>query len=383
MVLIAMRRALSASSLSRRWLSSSSSYSSSSTSNDAQTQRSGSSMTGALASFVSSHLPQQQTSELVRSSPEFLCATEEIQALQAEIELAQSQTADAQADAEAAKRELAEAKAARDAVHPVFGKLVADLGYKRVYAMNPAMVCDPQKFPIWEFQRSFRRDRAIEIANFKQKDQRFGFPGTIVGYEVEGAQEKADKRTVTAQIRGVLDGQHRIGGLQELLQRGAWPVEKPVLVEIFPVTSTDDAKDLFLEINQAQPVQAMDLPGGSDGGAKNAINAACDALHEKYKPMFSSSMRCRPPHLHLDNLRQTIHDNELCDILGDNENGGAPLDGDALLKWLEDTNSKFGSRSDKEWKKIGGSGPAFAKAIKKARKFDFYLGLVPDEWVRA
>ena len=151
-------------------------------------------------------------------------------------------------------------------------------------------------------------------------------------------------------------------------------------MEIYPIRSVDEAKDLFMEINQAQPVQAMDLPGGSDGDVKEAINEACDALYDAHKPMFSSSLRCRPPHLNLDKLRQSIHDNELFEMVRSSSNGSA--DGVSLLRWMEAKNEQLGARDDSAWIKVGGKGPGFAKALKKARKHSFYLGLAPDEWLR-
>ena len=155
--------------------------------------------------------------ELARSSPEFAKLESEKADLELSLVEMQSKLQAVEAHAASVSEKLQAVEA--EAKHPIFGNLVSDFGYKKIYAMNPAIVCDPQKFPIWEFQRSFRRERALEIANFKQKDQRFGFPGAIVGYEVDGA-EAAGRAHGHRAIRGVLDGQHRIGGLHELLKRG-------------------------------------------------------------------------------------------------------------------------------------------------------------------
>ena len=43
--------------------------------------------------------------------------------------------------------------------HPIFGRLLHDFGYKRLYAQRMSELLNPKSLPVWESQRSFRKDR--------------------------------------------------------------------------------------------------------------------------------------------------------------------------------------------------------------------------------
>jgi hypothetical protein len=47
-----------------------------------------------------------------------------------------------------------------------------------------------------------------------------------------------------------------------------------VLVEVFPLQKESEAKALFLEINSAQPVKLIDLPG-KGGRSRKGWSLAC------------------------------------------------------------------------------------------------------------
>lgn len=89
---------------------------------------------------------------------------------------------------------------AEEAVHPVLGQLISDLGYKKVYCASIKQLGD---VPIWEQQRILRRDRAESIAAEKRKK---GFPVQIPGIVTLYSMPDGSFK--------LLDGQHRfvVGG---------------------------------------------------------------------------------------------------------------------------------------------------------------------------
>ena len=211
----------------------------------------------------------------------------------------------------------------------------------------------------------------------------------------------------------ILDGQHRVGMmslLQEeqrrLLEKGSGTVNEglvqldlnSVLVEVFfPRQSLDDgntnadsdddddsiaakvrkqtekndrAAEIFTEINKAEPIKLLDLPGVATKRTRDIIDHAASHFHDTFPAMFSSSQRCRAPHLNLDNLRDALFASEVIK----REKVGS---GSELVKWMvgknDELKAKFeGDVSDGELddgKKLSGA------ALNKARKYDFYLGL--------
>jgi hypothetical protein len=87
-----------------------------------------------------------------------------------------------------------------------------------------------------------------------------------------------------------------------------------ILVEVFPEgkakkdeSSPSHAEEIFLEINKAEPVKLVDLPGiGLTKSDRNTINEGASRLEIAFPAMFSASQRCRAPHLNIDNLRDAL-----------------------------------------------------------------------------
>lgn len=92
-----------------------------------------------------------------------------------------------------------------------------------------------------------------------------------------------------------------------MIESGNWD-SQPVLTEVYSVESRKESESLFREINKSQPVKEIDLPGQAKENDIEAINGACSKLENEFGNMFSTSQRCRLPHVNIDNLRQTIFD---------------------------------------------------------------------------
>jgi hypothetical protein len=132
--------------------------------------------------------------------------------------------------------------------HPVFGKLLADLHFKRVYVTSVGKL---SQAPVWEKQRILRAERINKIVNSKVKDPSGRlFPGAITMFE----------DVVTGQM-GIVDGQHRAGALLQLAAKGYLNVnDYAVSVHVFPTKGDADISSLFREINSAEPVLLIDMP---------------------------------------------------------------------------------------------------------------------------
>ena len=207
-------------------------------------------------------------------------------------------------------------------------------------------------------------------------------PGTITCYH-----------HVSSDSIGIFDGQHRVAALFLLSQRGLWPSDaKNILVECFPVEDcTHEVMALFREINSAEPVSVMDMLDGemipdeadtelscgslSVQEKKLIIDEACAQLQrESPSAMFKPSKACKPPHVNIDSLRETVFESELFSDTKSSINTA-----EELLKHIYRINEELGKRSDEEWinKKYGRTAIKPA-ALAKARKHNFYLGL--DRW---
>uniref|UniRef100_A0A7S2RJV7 Uncharacterized protein n=1 Tax=Mucochytrium quahogii TaxID=96639 RepID=A0A7S2RJV7_9STRA len=277
------------------------------------------------------------------------------------------------AELEQEKRELQATKKAEARVgrHPIYGQLVHDFGYKKVYASEPKRLVDKIVLPVWERQRTFRPERAKAIAEAKTNDDRFGLPGVISVYDVD----QWDKR-------GIVDGQHRIGGLELLLRGGKWKEDTLVLTEVFPVGDSDkDVKDLFLEINQAQPAMEIDLPGAvEDERIKTTIDDVCARFAKEYPEMFKPSARCRPPHLNIDVFRQEVFQSEkLRKVIFDAVSKDGETAAETVYTYISDMNDELSKLNENEWGqshvvKIKNQ-QTLKKAVTKCKKNKFYLGL--------
>ena len=248
--------------------------------------------------------------------------------------------------------------------HPILGRPMVDLGYKRVHTVSARAL---SAVPIWERQRVYRHDRARTMASDKMKSLDTGLPGIITLHEDTDGQ------------LSILDGQHRVG-MMAILQDKRDKVEDSlldldrILVEVFPNVAPESrpkhAEDIFVEINKAEPVKLVDLPGVATGSERKVIDGAADALRSKYPEMFKPSQRCRAPHLNLDNMRDALFASDVLkrhSIKSDK----------ALLNWMEEKNMEMAARFAEQ----GANGSKTASknvsksALAKAEKFQFFLGL--------
>ncbi|KAL3810272.1 hypothetical protein ACHAXA_008640 [Cyclostephanos tholiformis] len=287
--------------------------------------------------------------------------------------------------------------------HPILGPQIARLPYKRVH-LTPASTL--ASIPVYERQRAYRHDRATAMAKDKRKTLWMGIPGVI------SLMEDDDGRL------SILDGQHRVGMMALLSEERRKARERGcddgvgdeldsldlenVLVEVFVSRRSrddchataladgdddDDMATIFTEINKAEPVKLIDLPGVAKKRTRDIIDHAASHFQDMYPAMFSTSSRCRAPHLNLDNLRDALFASEIIQ----REKIGSGIE---LVSWMSRKNDELRERygsvagvgvSSTEKNDDGDSGTATMgndikisineSALKKARKFDFFLGL--------
>lgn len=241
--------------------------------------------------------------------------------------------------------------------HPILGPVIFDLGYKRIHIVSAKTL---SAIPIWEKQRSYRHDRAKVMANDKMKSFDIGLPGVISIHEnTEGEL-------------GILDGQHRVGMMTILSKKVEDSrIFDQVLVEVFPQhpsSNENHAQDIFTEINKAEPVKLVDMPGIAKMSDRNIINQAAENLLASFPEMFKPSQRCRPPHLNIDNLRDAIF---AAGVL----NRHSLKSHKVLLDWMMKQNEIM-------CEKIQTSPPSniSAASLNKANQYRFYLG-IDSSWL--
>lgn len=141
-----------------------------------------------------------------------------------------------------------------------------------------------------------------------------------------------------------------------------------ILVEVYPhrvgIEEESHAKDLFLEVNKAEPVKMVDLPGIAKAADRKVIDGAAESLHGRFPEMFSPSQRCRSPHLNIDNLRDALFASNV--IV--RHSLKTPK---ALEDWMMGQNELLASKFQAEENRL----LVAANALKKAETYDFYLGL--------
>lgn len=149
-----------------------------------------------------------------------------------------------------------------------------------------------------------------------------------------------------------------------------------ILVEVYsqPSSTNDDvqskkssekhAEELFLEINKAEPVKLVDMPGIVKSGDQKIITEAAQLLREQFPDMFKASQQCRAPHLNIDNLRDHLF---AAKVLERHTIKNTKM----LLAWLVEQNDQLASKYNDAKKNPKN------KAEEKARKYEFYLGLEP------
>eukprot|EP00977_Amphora_coffeiformis_P016798 scaffold5317_cov160-Amphora_coffeaeformis.AAC.6 len=199
------------------------------------------------------------------------------------------------------------------------------------------------------------------MATDKMNTLHLGLPGVICLFEDKDGQ------------LSVLDGQHRIGMMKILLEKEVDIDLERVLVEVYPAPAdgkeedaSEYASEIFTEINKAEPVKSVDI--FATKGDRKILVGGVEALKERYTAMFSPSLKCRPPNVNVDNLRDGIF---AANVLKSN-NIKTPK---ALYEWLLKQNQAL---------KVVYNGPeqkfpvkVNEKALQKALKNDFYLGVDP------
>ena len=141
--------------------------------------------------------------------------------------------------------------------HPLYGSMLRDFGYKKIYAMPAANLVAKDKVGIYDQQRAFRAERSQVIAAEKAKELVFSLPGVVT--LAEGTAPVRGKKAKKSLLFGasktgahILDGQHRVGALEILLSQGIIAPTHDVLVEVFEDVDDTRAGEIFTEINAAQ-----------------------------------------------------------------------------------------------------------------------------------
>mmetsp|Transcript_29036 Transcript_29036/g.40815 ORF Transcript_29036/g.40815 Transcript_29036/m.40815 type:complete len:187 (+) Transcript_29036:3-563(+) len=146
-----------------------------------------------------------------------------------------------------------------------------------------------------------------------------------------------------------------------------------ILVEVFPspnsttatttATETFTAQDIFTEINKAEPVKLVDMPGVASKTHRKLITDTAAKLNMAFPQMFKPSQNCRVPHVNIDNLRDALF---ASDVLKRHSIKSQK----ALMQWMMDQNETLKVKYEKE------QPPNVSKtAYTKAVKFNFFLGL--------
>lgn len=205
----------------------------------------------------------------------------------------------------------------------------------------------------------------------KAKTMYLGFPGVICLHEdLEGRLT-------------ILDGQHRIGMMQALRERqnkvsavGRRQKEDDyfnnVLVEVYtqppdqsPETTQRHAEEVFSEINKAEPIKLVDMPGVATESESETITGAVLQLKADFPKMFSAYHRCRSPNVNVDNMRNMI--------FGSNVLQRRRLrNSKQLYDFLVDQNEALRVKYQSD---LGATALIPWRAMEKANDFGFYLGI--------
>jgi hypothetical protein len=244
----------------------------------------------------------------------------------------------------------------RPSEHPLLGAAVADLGYKRIHLVSAKAL---STIPVWKEQRIYRHDRAKIMAKDKLKSIHLGMPGVIVLHEDQEGK------------LSILDGQHRVGCMTLLDHQNNVDLDlERILVEVFASGENDYAEEIFTEINKAEPIKLIDMPGVASKGYRKIINDAAEKLQEQYSEMFKPSQSCRAPHINVDNLRDALFAAEV--IKKHNLKTS-----NALVEWIDAQNKTLGVKFQNE--EVASKLPQ--KALEKARQYEFYLGMGDSTWL--
>ena len=236
--------------------------------------------------------------------------------------------------------------------HPLLGRMLHDFGTKQIYSVSAKQLAT---LPVWKKQRIYRHDRAKFIAKDKRNTPHLGMPGIIVLHEdTEGRLT-------------ILDGQHRVGAMAVLAEKGDAGIDLDnILVEVHSSSTkeSDTSVELFTEINKAEPVKLVDMPGVATKGEQNIINGAAESMKARFPDMFKQSQQCRSPHLNIDNLRDALFGAEIIK----KHQIKSPK---KLVEWMMAQNETLAVhfRNEENQQKVN------KNALAKAVKYDFYLGL--------
>merc|ERR1712070_687965 len=121
------------------------------------------------------------------------------------------------------------------------------------------------------------------------------------------------------------------------------PNERQILVEVHSVEAEDEVALLFADINKAQPLSLVDMPGAIPETTRVHLHEATDIMAERYTPMFSDSLRCRAPNVNVDKLRDDIFQSGVIARHRLNSTND-------LVEWLEQTNATIAAEVDSRWK---------------------------------
>lgn len=136
-------------------------------------------------------------------------------------------------------------------------------------------------------QRVLNKKRINDIKNFVLEGNSF-VNSFILNWTDEHNPPKIRKEDIVLPLQGrrvqMLDGQHRIAGIQEAVNTDPKFGELDVLVTMFINLNTSDAAKIFLNINSEQkPVPKTliyDLFGESVEDPEHVINRVCDIIEE-------------------------------------------------------------------------------------------------------
>jgi hypothetical protein len=257
--------------------------------------------------------------------------------------------------------------------HPILGPCILDLGYKRMHVVTAQALA---AIPVWEKQRIYRHDRAKTMAADKLKTLHLGMPGVIGLYECSDGK------------LSILDGQHRVGCftiLEGMKKEGKNAFLEKIVVEVYskPHTSNEGdsttsselsaeqqdstlAREIFLEINKAEPVKLVDIPGIVKGSDRKILNDAVDQLYDEYHEMFRTSTKCHPPHVNIDNIRDAIF---AANVIARHKMKSPKQLHDWLLLQNTILSEKYKENENTDTRHYT------TKALEKAIKHNFYLGL--------
>lgn len=182
-----------------------------------------------------------------------------------------------------------------------------------------------------------------------------GLPGIIGLHEDENGK------------LSIIDGQHRVGMCSILQEKTNADALDRILVEVYPQgeNSSNLAQEIFLEINKAEPVKLVDMPGVAKGSDRKLLTEGANRLYEAFPKMFSPSQKCRAPHLNIDNLRDTLF---AANVISRHGLKSAK----ALEDWMLTQNSLLADKIENDEAARKGISKA---ALEKALKNKFYLGL--------